>query len=585
MFREGQQIGGYTLIKRIGRGGFGEVWLAERRTALLTTKVAVKLPHDSLVNLETVRQEAVLWEQASGHPNVLPIIEANIYDEQVVFISEYAPDGSLADLLKREGQISIEDAVRFTIGITAGLEFLHSRRIIHRDLKPANILLQGETPRLADFGISHALQTSVSSQSQNIKGTFSYMPPEAFDGKRNEQTDIWSVGVILYQMLRGLLPFPQENSTELFGAIVMREPEPLPKEIPAKLKESVAKCLAKLPENRYQSAKDLRLDLEKILVGISHPSFAETEVLGKVDFETIEDIETDTEIESDGSPKPVRETDDVAETIESEEPQPESEIRKTLPSTVQHLVDKKLKKREPLQTFIATTLVVLFVIVGIFTVYGILKVITTDFSNTNQDTNQKQSKNTNPNNRRDANSILQDHVNAIKNMPNNNTSDTPAPKTAADYLGVGNGYYYSKDYDLAIASYSKCIEFSFIDSDSIKAKCYNGRGMSYNERGDFDKAIDDHTKAIELKPSSWNYFQRGKSFMGKLMYPKAIADLNQAISQGASADAYVLRGDAYYKMTGFPTPSIGDYCKALKLDKDNEGAKQGLARVPNAKCP
>ena len=77
MFRENQQIGSYTLISILGRGGFGEVWLAERRTALVTKKVAVKLPHDGQVELDTIRQEAELWEQASGHPNVLPIIEAN----------------------------------------------------------------------------------------------------------------------------------------------------------------------------------------------------------------------------------------------------------------------------------------------------------------------------------------------------------------------------------------------------------------------------------------------------------------------------------------------------------------------------
>lgn len=289
MFRERQQIGNYTLIKQIGRGGFGEVWLAERRTALLTTKVAVKLPLDSLIDLETVRQEAVLWEKASGHPNVLPIIEANIFDGQVIIVSEFAPDGSLSDLLKKTGKLLPEKAVEIAIGITAGLEFLHSRRIIHRDIKPANILLQGETPRLADFGISHALQTSVASRSANIKGTFSYMAPETFDGKRNEQTDIWAVGVVLYQMLMGELPFPQTDTTALFGAIVMREPEPLPDDVPGKLKEIVGKALAKLPENRYKSAREMRDDLQKVLVGLTHPTFAPTEVLTKKSIEPVLD--------------------------------------------------------------------------------------------------------------------------------------------------------------------------------------------------------------------------------------------------------------------------------------------------------
>ena len=205
MFHEGKQIGNYTLIRKLGRGGFGEVWLAERRAKFVTTKVAVKLPLDEQVDHEAIEQEAQLWEQASGHPNVLPIIEADEYDGQIVIVSEYAPDGSLEELLKLHGKLEIKQAVEMTVGILNGLEFLHSRNIIHRDLKPANILLQGTTPRLADFGISRAMRTTMASQSQHISGTFAYMSPEALDGRRSVQTDIWSVGVNLYQFLTGTL--------------------------------------------------------------------------------------------------------------------------------------------------------------------------------------------------------------------------------------------------------------------------------------------------------------------------------------------------------------------------------------------
>src|SRR5215208_2488451 len=142
MFHAGQQVGPYTLVNRIGRGGFGEVWLAERRSKFVTTRVAVKLPLDEQVNYEAVKQEATLWELASGHPNVLPLIDADEYDGQVVIVSEYAPDGSLEEWLKRNGKMSAEKAVGTMAQILDGLEFLHSRRIIHRDLKPANVLLQ-----------------------------------------------------------------------------------------------------------------------------------------------------------------------------------------------------------------------------------------------------------------------------------------------------------------------------------------------------------------------------------------------------------------------------------------------------------
>ncbi len=277
MFREGQQIGLYMLIRKLGRGGFGEVWLAERKSKFVTTKVAVKLPHDEQIDHETIKQEAQLWEQASGHPNILPIIDADEYDGQIVIVSEYAPDGSLDEWLKTHGKMSVERAIETTVKILDGLEFLHSRNIIHRDLKPANILLQGDTPRLADFGISRALRTTASSQSSNVSGTFAYMPPEGFDGKRSVQTDVWSVGVNLYQFLTGTLPFPQKEPSALIAAIMMREFEPLPADVPQSLKNVIAKALAKQPENRYASAGEMREDLRRILRGEAVSDFIQSD--------------------------------------------------------------------------------------------------------------------------------------------------------------------------------------------------------------------------------------------------------------------------------------------------------------------
>ncbi|MCA1557643.1 MAG: serine/threonine protein kinase, partial [Acidobacteria bacterium] len=245
MPRQNDIIGPYTLISKLGRGAFGVVWLAEKRTAITTTRVAIKIPNDEEVNLEAIRQEASVWVHASGHPNVLPIIDADIYDEQVIIVSEYAPDGSLAKWLGNHGgkAPSIDAALRMTDAILAGLEHLHKRGVIHRDLKPENILLQGETPRLADFGIARVLKTT--SRSTIATGTPSYMPPEAFDGKRSEQTDIWSVGVILYQLLTGRLPFPQTDLPSLLAAILTKEPEPLPPHFSDALENVVLKTLQK----------------------------------------------------------------------------------------------------------------------------------------------------------------------------------------------------------------------------------------------------------------------------------------------------------------------------------------------------
>ncbi len=284
MFRPEQQIGNYFLIKRLGRGGFGEVWLAERRTKFVTTKVAVKLPLGEQVDHKLIKQEAQLWERASGHPNVLPIIEADEYDGQIVIVSEYAPDGSLEDFLQKSGGLlPVNYAVEMTIGILSGLEFLHSRNIIHRDIKPANILLQGDTPRLADFGISRLMKTN--SISLNAAGTPFYMAPEAFDRKRNAQTDIWAVGVMLYQMLAGRLPFPSDNISELMAAIVMGEPEPMPPQIPVVLQQIIAKALAKQPSERYRAASQIKQDLHNFLYKLS--SETNSELTQTFDFSTV----------------------------------------------------------------------------------------------------------------------------------------------------------------------------------------------------------------------------------------------------------------------------------------------------------
>src|SRR5256714_4142338 len=103
MIQAGDTIGPYTLVRGLGRGAFGEVWLAERRSSLLTTQVALKLPLDARSDLEAVREEAQVWLRASGHTNIVPVLDAEVYDGQVVIASEYVAGGSLADWMTRHG--------------------------------------------------------------------------------------------------------------------------------------------------------------------------------------------------------------------------------------------------------------------------------------------------------------------------------------------------------------------------------------------------------------------------------------------------------------------------------------------------
>lgn len=267
MPQPGEQIGPYTLIRVLGSGTFKVVWLAEKRTQLLTTQVAVGIIIDPNPDINVIREEAERWKHAGDHPNVLAVLDADIYDYQIVIVSKYAPGGDLLGWLKRHGgkSPSVKEAVSMVCGILSGLEHLHGLAppIQHRDLKPANILLRGETPMLTDFGVSRMFNSTVHTRAS---GTPSYMPPEAFDEEGGTlQADIWAVGVILYQLLSGKLPYPQKDMMALYGAMKAKDPEPLADSIPQSVRAVVLKAMQKDPRKRYKTAKEMRLDLENAL--------------------------------------------------------------------------------------------------------------------------------------------------------------------------------------------------------------------------------------------------------------------------------------------------------------------------------
>ncbi len=557
LFQANQQIGNYTLIKPLGEGGFGEVWLAENHNNPSSEKVAIKLPRKEQIDLQAVKDEIFNWTLSGKHKNILPIIECETFGNQIAIVSEFAPDGSLQDWLKKHRVFSVADAVEIIIGILDGLTHLHNRKIIHRDLKPDNVLFQGRTPRLTDFGISRALP--VGSKSATISGTMSYMAPEAFDGKRNKQTDIWSVGVILYQLLSGNLPFPQREQTELMGAIVMREPNALSDSVPPDVQNIVKKSLAKSPSERFQTADKMKDDLKEILrtweSSKPEPILDEPNPFQPVD--NLLESANDTIIDEgfDNNELPEVELNQNRGTIETNKKlQPDEKEKQGQVGQV--IRQGKTEEKQQQQ---------------------VRNVKELDYLKRDDDCAEN-----------DYYCKIEHYSKAIDLNPN----------FAIAYYNRANAYYELGNYDRAINDYNKAIELKtdfaeayFGQGDVSRAngnydqainyytraielkplkEFYTNRGIVYSDKGNYEQAIWDYNKAIELNPNyAIAYNNLGNTYDEKGNYEKAFSNYNKAIELNPNyADAYNNRGNIYRKKGDFDQ-AFKDYTKAIEMMPDS----------------
>ncbi|CAN5366832.1 hypothetical protein BH24ACI2_BH24ACI2_06440 [soil metagenome] len=288
MLKEGLEIKDYTLKKSLGKGGFGEVWLAEKKIEIADKKVpfALKFISDSthgISDYSSVKREINTWIHASGNKNIISVQDGFIYENLFVIVSEYADNGSLREWLREHGGKSpgLEKTVEIMGGILDGLTHLHAQNIIHRDLKPENVLLKGDVPCIADFGVSRiveAVSLEISQAGTNTAGSPLYMSPESFERIRPApQIDIWSAGVMLFEMLSGKTPYSGDTIPSLIFEIVTKEPRSLPADIPESFHKVVKKALAKDISDRFSSAKEMREALMRALYSQHHSPSASAE--------------------------------------------------------------------------------------------------------------------------------------------------------------------------------------------------------------------------------------------------------------------------------------------------------------------
>lgn len=272
MIAKGQKINGrYEIVKILGEGGMANVYLAE--DTILGRKVAVKVLRGDLATDEKfVRrfQREALAASSLSHPNIVEMYDVGEDDGNFYIVMEYIEGRNLKQLVKKRGSLTYSEVVDIMLQLTDGLSHAHDAYIIHRDIKPQNILiLDNGLVKITDFGIAMALNGSQLTQTNSVMGSVHYLPPEQASGKGSTiKSDIYSLGILMYELLTGKLPFKGESAVEI-ALKHMKDPLPsLHREldnVPQSIENIIIRATAKNPKNRYNNAREMYEDLKTAL--------------------------------------------------------------------------------------------------------------------------------------------------------------------------------------------------------------------------------------------------------------------------------------------------------------------------------
>ena len=261
----------YQIIKTLGEGGMANVYLAH--DTYLDRNVAVKVLRGDLANDEKfVRrfQREALSATSLSHPNIVEIYDVGEDDGQYYIVMEYVDGKTLKQVLKQRGHLSVTEVVDIMLQVTDGMAHAHDAYIIHRDIKPQNIMmLSNGMIKITDFGVAIALNSTQLTQTNSVMGTVHYIPPEQANGKGSTiRSDIYSMGIMMYELLTGLLPYKGDNAVEI-ALKHLREPLPSVRKfdssIPQSIENVIIKATAKNPKNRYKDAREMHDDLKTAL--------------------------------------------------------------------------------------------------------------------------------------------------------------------------------------------------------------------------------------------------------------------------------------------------------------------------------
>jgi len=272
MISRGQKINDrYQIIRTIGEGGMANVYLAY--DTILDRNVAVKILRGDLATDEKfVRrfQREAIAASSLSHPNIVEMYDVGEDDGKYFIVMEYLEGKTLKSLVKKRGALTLSEVIDIMLQLTSGLACAHESYIIHRDIKPQNILILDDgRVKITDFGIAIALNSNELTQTNSVMGSVHYLPPEQANGNgATIKSDIYSLGIMMFELLIGKLPFKGENAVEI-AIKQMKETIPsvceINPEIPQSIENIILKATAKNPKNRYENVMEMHDDLKTCL--------------------------------------------------------------------------------------------------------------------------------------------------------------------------------------------------------------------------------------------------------------------------------------------------------------------------------
>ena len=258
------QIGKYKILRKLGSGGFGTVYLAE--DTILKCQRALKIPHRTSTQADKLLQESVLQTRLLDHPHIVKLLTVDIIDNILIMVMEYVEGTDLEKILDQSSALQVKTALKYFKQLLSALAFAHQKSVIHRDIRPSNVLINlDDDVKVADFGTSTLLQEK---QFATTKiGSPPYMAPEQFEGKAVFASDVYSAGSLFYEMVSGFPPVVLANPMEIYKRVKAGQLTPLSQKnslVPPELNRVIMKTLAPDLKERYPQARDVLNDLEHL---------------------------------------------------------------------------------------------------------------------------------------------------------------------------------------------------------------------------------------------------------------------------------------------------------------------------------